>query len=46
MAKIYANKASNKSLNPKKETISFLLNYSKSFTEIKICKSRYRIYLN
>jgi len=46
MAKIYTEKTKNNSLNPKKKTISFLLNYSKSFTELKTHKSRYRIHLN
>jgi len=46
MAKIYTKNIQNTSMNPKKNTISFLLNYSKSFTEIKSSKSRFRIHLN
>ena len=46
MAKSYSQEFKNKSLNPKKTTVSFLLNYSKSFTEIKTSKSRFRIHLN
>jgi len=45
MAKIYSKNAKN-ILNPKKRTISFLLNYSKSIAQIKTSKHSFRIHLN
>lgn len=37
MAKIYSKKASvAKNLKPKKEVVSFLLNYSKALTVVKV----------
>ncbi len=46
MAKIYSLNPSKKSHNPKKETISFLLNYSKSFKVIKVNQKFINFYLN
>jgi hypothetical protein len=46
MAKLYTTTKKNQSLNPKQKTISFLLSYSKSITELKTRKSSFRIHLN
>jgi len=35
MAKLYSKKIIERKLNPKKETVSFLLNYSKSLWVVK-----------
>ncbi len=35
MAKLYSKKIIERRLNPKKETVSFLLNYSKSLWVVK-----------
>lgn len=45
MMKLYTNKATNVRLRPKKETIQFLLNYSKSFKVVKT-KNNYFIKLH
>ena len=46
MAKIYTLNPNLKSLNPKKRTISFLLNYSKSIEVINIQKHYFKFHLN
>ena len=46
MAKNYIKTKKNNILNPKQKTISFLLSYSKSITELKTSKSSFRIHLN
>lgn len=46
MAKIYTLKNFKKSLNPKKRTISFLLNYSKSIEVIKTKNNYFKFHLN
>lgn len=41
MAKIYSKKAlANSTMKPKKETVSFLLNYSKALSFIKVGKMK------
>jgi len=42
----YSQKSSPKKRNPKKETISFLLNYSKAFKIVKIKENSFQFYLN
>jgi len=46
MAKIYTIKNHPGSMNPRKETISFLLGYSKSIEVIKIKNEKFMFYLN
>ena len=47
MAKIYSKKAvAAKDLNPKKEVISFLLNYSQALTVVKIENKSFEIIAN
>ncbi len=47
MAKIYSKKnLVINSMNPKKETISFLLNYSKALSYIKVCNLNVEIIAN
>ncbi len=47
MAKIYAkNNVAIKPMNPKKETVAFLLNYSKAFYVIKIGKHHHELFAN
>lgn len=36
MAKLYSKKSISKVMQPKKETISFLLNYSKALSFVKV----------
>ncbi|MCD8425535.1 hypothetical protein LNI88_09420 [Tenacibaculum dicentrarchi] len=45
MMRIYLDKSSDFKMNPKKETIQFLINFSKSLKVIKT-KSNYLIELN
>lgn len=45
MKQIYSKKLSNFKMKPKKETIQFLINFSKSLQIVKI-KSNYLIELN
>jgi hypothetical protein len=46
MEKIYSQNSNKKSLKPKKRTISFLLNYSKSLEVIKTKKHYFMFHLN
>ncbi|SMP17602.1 hypothetical protein [Flavobacterium hercynium] len=47
MAKIYSKKAlASKILKPKKEVVSFLLNYSQALTVVKIDEKSYEIIAN
>lgn len=47
MAKIYSKKAlASKDLKPKKEVVSFLLNYSRSLTVVKIEDKSFEIIAN
>jgi len=47
MAKIYSKKAlAFKNLKPKKEVVSFLLNYSQALTVVKIENKSYEIIAN
>ena len=47
MAKIYSQKTLvNNSIKPKKETISFLLNYSKALSVIKVSDKSFEIVAN
>ncbi len=46
MTNYYSQKAPQKNMNPKKETISFLLNYSKAFKIIRIKENSFQFYLN
>lgn len=47
MAKIYSKQALvNKSMKPKNETISFLLNYSKALSFVKVAKMNIEIIAN
>ena len=46
MAKIYTKPTKDQSLNPKKKTISFLLNYSTSFAQLNAKDKSFRIHLN
>ncbi|WP_299889627.1 hypothetical protein [uncultured Lacinutrix sp.] len=47
MAKLYSkNPEKNKKLNPKDETVSFILNYSKALSVIKINKMEFEALLN
>ncbi|WP_296313234.1 hypothetical protein [Winogradskyella sp. UBA3174] len=47
MAKIYSNASpKNVNLNPKEETISFLLNYSKALSVINYNKLKFEALLN
>jgi hypothetical protein len=47
MAKLYSKKAlANSKMLPKKETISFILNYSKALNIIKIGRQNFEIIAN
>jgi hypothetical protein len=47
MAKLYSKKAlANSKMLPKKETISFILNYSKALNILKIGKQNFEIIAN
>lgn len=47
MAKIYPSKKLNtQSMKPKKEIVSFLLNYSKALTMVQIKKQKFEIIAN
>jgi hypothetical protein len=47
MAKIYSQKTSiSNAMKPKKETISFLLNYSKALSVIKVNNQSFEIIAN
>ena len=47
MAKLYSKKAlANSKMLPKKETISFILNYSKALNVVKIGNLNYEIIAN
>lgn len=47
MAKIYSKKAlASKNLKPKKEVVSFILNYSKALTVVKIEDNNFEIIAN
>ncbi len=47
MGKIYSKKAlASKNLNPKKEVVSFLLNYSRALTVVKIEDKNFEIIAN
>lgn len=47
MAKIYSTKTlANKTMKPKKETVSFLLNYSKALSVIKVKNLSFEIIAN
>lgn len=47
MAKIYSeNSKINKKMNPKDETISFILNYSKALSVIGYKKIKFEAFLN
>jgi hypothetical protein len=47
MAKIYSKKALvGKTMKPKKETISFLLNYSKALSVVKVNDKSFEIVAN
>ncbi len=51
MAKLYSNnpektKIPNLKLNPKEETVSFLLNYSKALSVINCNKKKFEVLLN
>jgi len=46
MANIYTKNTPQKPMNPKRETISFLLGYSKSIEAIKIRKISFIFHLN
>lgn len=44
MEKLYTQELQNEQLNPKQDTISFLLNYSKSFKVDKTKKERQLVF--
>lgn len=47
MAKIYSRKAlASKDLKPKKEVVSFILNYSQALTVVKIDEKNFEIIAN
>jgi len=46
MTNYYYQKPQQKQRNPKKETVSFLLNYSKAFKIIKTKENSFQFYLN
>ncbi|MFB9079782.1 hypothetical protein ACFFLS_07825 [Flavobacterium procerum] len=47
MAKIYSKKAlASKNLKPKKEVISFLLNYSQALTVVKVNEKSFEVIAN
>jgi len=47
MAKIYSKNSKNyNKLNPKKETLSFILNYSKALNVISYKKIKFEVILN
>ena len=46
MAKLYTERFFKEKLDPKTETISFLLNYSKSIKAVKVRKQNLMFHLN
>ena len=46
MANHYAKKSQKNKMIPKKDTVSFLLNYSKSFKVLRIKDFSFQFYLN